>query len=362
MNLVYKIGLATAAIAATLAIACTLPGLSEPEPTRRPTYTPYPTYTPAPAGPTKIPLYSTLAPTVDPNAFKEMAGQEWLFGSAWTEFENGRTLMNNGDYQGAIAAFSRAQVHHGEPSVTLENWTGLAFQGLNDHRQAINHLTKAIEIEDSATNRINRATSYFETERCDLAINDANQALGMTPEYGDGFHTDERAHTILGGCHIAVGDVIRGVVHLQTALELAEEHGYADDEIVAIYVAIGEGQYSNAQYTEAIGHYSKAIALTDTAEARVGRASAYWSIEDCTTAIADSHQALALSPVRWPQYHTDAEANTMLAICYYRRGELQPALQYADAAKQIMREHGYAAEDIEALEMIEEEIRLAMTP
>ena len=362
MNLVCKIGLATAAIAATLAITCTLPGLSEPEPTRRPTYTPYPTFTPVTAVPTQIPLYSTLAPTVDPNAFKEMAGQEWLFGSAWTEFENGRTLMNNGDYQGAIAAFSRAQVHHGEPSVTLENWTGLAFQGLNDHRQAINHLTKAIEIEDSATNRINRATSYFETERCDLAINDANQALGMTPEYTEGLHTDAEAHTILGTCHIVRGDPALGIFHLKTGLEVAKENRYSSGDMAVTHVMIGDGQSSNEKYTEAIEHYSKAIALEDTAEARVGRASAYWSIQDCTTANIDSRQALTLPPVAWSQYHSDAEANTVLAICYYRKGELQPALQHADAAQQIMRENGYPPEDIEALETLEGEIRSAMSP
>ena len=362
MNLVCKIGLATAAIAATLAIACTLPGLSEPEPTRRPTYTPYPTFTPVTAVPTQIPLYSTLAPTVDPNLFQEMAGQEWLFGSASTEFENGRTLINNGDYQGAIAAFRRAQVHHGEPSATLENWIGSAFQGLNDHTQAIAHLTVAIAIEDSPIDRISRANSYLETERCDLAINDANQALGMTPEYTEGLHTDAEAHTILGICHIVHGDPALGIFHLKTGLEVAKENGYSSGDMAVTHVMIGDGQSSNEKYTEAIGHYSKAIALTDTAEARVGRASAYWSIEDCTTAIADSHQALALSPVRWPQYHSDAEANTILAICYYRKGELQPALQHADAGQQIMRENGYPPEDIEALETLEGEIRSAMRP
>ena len=247
MNLVCKIGLATAAIAATLTIACTPPGLSQPEPARRQTYTPYPTFTPAPAVPTEIPLYSKIAPTVDPNVFKEVGREELFFGSAGTEYKTGRSLISQGDYQGAIAAFSRAQVHHGEPSVILENWIGLAFQGLNDHTQAIAHLTVAIAIEDSARDRINRAVSYVQTGRCDLAINDANQALAMTPEYTEGFHTD-------------------------------------------------------------------------------------------------------------------AEANFVLAICYGRKGQFQQALQHSDKAQQIMREHGYTAEYIEILEMSDEVIRSAMSP
>ena len=362
MNLVCKIGLATAAIAATLAIACTLPGISEPELARRQPYTPYPTFTPAPAAPTQIPLYPKIAPTADPNAFKEMGREELFFGSAWTEYETGRTLMNNGDYQAAVAAFSRAQVHHGEPSAILENRIGIAFQGLNDHTQAIAHLTVAIAIEDSPRDRTNRAKSYLQTGRCDLAINDANQTLAMTPEYTEGLHTDAEAHTVLGACHIINGNPSLGIFHSQTALKIATEHGYRSGDTAAIHVLIGQGQYSNEKYTEAIEHYSKAIALNDRAEARVGRALAYSQIEDCTTANVDSRQALTLPPVAWSQYNTDVEANVILAICYSERQELLKALQHADAAQQIMREHGYPAEHIEKMERIEEIIRSAMSP
>ena len=244
MNLACKIGLATVAIAATLAIACTPLGLSEPESTRRPTSTP------APAVPTQIPLYSTMAPTVDPNLFQEIGGEERLSGPAVTEYETGRTLMSNGDYQAAVAAFSRAQIHHGKPSFALESWIGLAFHKLNDHTQVIAHLTVAIAIEDSATNQVNRATSYLRTGRCDLAINDANQALAMTPEYTEASHTDVQAHLVLGGCHIINGNPGLGMFHLQAALEVAKENGYRSGVTAAIHVLIGERQYSNEKYTE----------------------------------------------------------------------------------------------------------------
>ena len=372
MNLALRTSLVTAAIAATLTMGCTLPGLSEPEPTRRPTYTPYPTFTPAPAVPTQtslyattapavptqIPLYSTMTPTVDPNLLQEIGSGELLFGSAATEYETGRSLMSQGDYQEAIAAFSRAQVHHGKPSVTLENWIGIAFQGLNDHTQAIAHLTVAIAIEDSARDRTNRATSYLQTGRCDLAINDANQALAMMPEYTEGFHTDVQAHTVLGGCYIINGNPGLGIFHLQETLKIATEHGYPSKDLAEIYVIIANFQ----EPTEAIEHYSKAIAINDTAEARAKRALAYFKIDDCTTANIDSREALRLPSVASPQYHSDAGANSILAICYGRKGEFQRALQHADAAQQIMRENGYPAEKFERLAMIEEEIRSAMNP
>ena len=372
MNLALRAGLVTAAIAATLTMACTLPGLSEPEPARTPTYTPYPTFTPAtavptqtslyattaPAVPTQIPLYSTMAPTVDPNLFQEIGSEELFFGSAWTESENGITLMNNGDYQGAIAAFSRAQVHHGEPSVTLENRIGIAFQGLNDHTQAIGHLTVAIAIEDSATDRINRATSYLETERCDLAINDANQALAMTPEYTEGLHTDAEAHTVLGTCHIINNDTGSGAFHLRKALEIATEHGYQGLGLALLYRL-------NANFlgpTQAIELYTKAIALNDTADVRVDRATAFMQIDDCLTAKADSFHALTMPPAVWSQYHSGAEANHLLASCYSITGDFERALEYAYKAKRIMRENGYPPDHINELEILENAIMSAMNP
>ena len=234
----------------------------------------------------------------------------------------------------------------------------MAFRGLNNHTQAIAHLTIAIAIEDSAINRTNRAALYLETVRCDLAINDANQALGMTPEYTEGSHTHAEAHKVLGGCHIINGNPGLGIFHLQTALKIATEHGYQIRDIANIYVTIADAQES----TEAIELYSKAIALNDTADARVGRAIAYFKIDDCPTANVDSRIALTLPSVASSQYHTDAEANMTLAFCYYRRGELQRALQHADAAQQIMRENGYPPEAIEALATLGEAIRPAMRP
>ena len=158
MNLACKIGLATA----TLTMACTLPGLSEPEPIRRPTYTPYPTFTPAPAVPTQTPLHSTMAPTVDPNLFQGIGSEELFFGSARTESENGRTLMNNGDYQGAIAAFSRAQVHHGRPSVSLRELDRNSIPKIERSHASHRPLHDSYRNRRSCdTDRTNRATSYL---------------------------------------------------------------------------------------------------------------------------------------------------------------------------------------------------------
>ena len=179
----------------------------------------------------------------------------------------------------------------------------------------------------------------------------------MTPEYTEGLHTHAGAHTSLGRCHIINGDPSLGIFHLQTALKIATEHGYQSTDIAAIHVLIGQGQYSNRKYNEAIEHYSKAIALNDTADARVRRAYAHWKTGDCTLANVDSRKALTLPPQAWSQYHTDAEANVVLAICYYIRGEFQNALRHAHDSKPIMRENEYPEQQSEFLELLEQDIR-----
>ena len=132
-----------------------------------------------------------------PDHFKELGRPDWFVGQAAEEFHRGTELFYQGDYDGAIQAYQSAQIHHGKPSTVLENKIGIAFLELGNHQQAIDHFTKAIEIEDGPTNRVNRAQSYIETDQCPPAIHDAQQALDMKPESTDGYHTDAEAHRVL---------------------------------------------------------------------------------------------------------------------------------------------------------------------
>ena len=197
----------------------------------RPTYTPQPlTAATVPAAQGTPPVqYATdpqrtgmqpNAATPDPNHFKEVGDKDWFLGQAAEESDRGKELFDQADYHGALQAFQSAKIHHGKPSSVLENRIGTAFQSLGDHQQAIDHFTKAIEIEEQPLDRVNRALSYIETGQCTLAIHDAQQALDMEPESADGFHTDAQAHFMLSTCHLTSGDNAQAIEHAEAALTL----------------------------------------------------------------------------------------------------------------------------------------------
>ena len=92
---------------------------------------------------------------------------------AWTQ---GVELFEEGDYWAAIRSFETARSHHGKSSTVIESWIGLSYQSLEQHNQAIAAFTKAIEIRDSAIDRLNRGLSYLLNGHCLHAIDDAEIA------------------------------------------------------------------------------------------------------------------------------------------------------------------------------------------
>ncbi len=290
------------------------------------------------------------AATPDPDRFKEVGDKHLFFGQAWTELDRGLELFYQADYHGALQAFQLAKIHHGKPSSVLENRIGTTLQSLGDHQQAIDHFTKAIEIEDGPPDRVNRAISYLETNQCPLAIHDAQQALGMTPESTDGYHTDAEAHIVLSTCRLVNGDNAQAIEHAEAALSLMATNKYSAEESATINVPTGDIYYSEGSYAKAIEHYSQAIALGDTAKARASRAWAYIQTKDCISALTDSHNALEMPAVSWSGYHSGAHAHQALAYCYADENQWEKALQHDESALRLMYENHYEAATIASAE------------
>ena len=305
-----------------------------------------PTYTPHPA-----PNYTQPnAATPDPDDYIELGDSDLFFGQALAESDRGKELFDQADYHGALQAFQSAKIHHGKPSSVLENRIGTTFQSLGDHQQAIDHFTKAIEIEEQPLDRVNRALSYIETGQCPLAIHDAQQALDMEPESADGFHTDAEAHFMLSTCHLTSGDNAQAIEHAEAALTLMAANKYSAEVLATAHVSAGDIYYSEGSYAKAIEHYSQAIALGDTAEARASRAWAYIETKDCASALADGHKALAMPAVSRSGYHSGAHAHDALAYCYADESQWEKALQHEESALRLMYENHYEAEIITVAE------------
>ncbi len=99
----------------------------------------------------------------------------------------------------------------------------------------------------------------------------------------------------------------------------------------------------------AIQHFSNAIEIEDTSTDRVNRGLAYLMVGQCDAAVTDAKAALAMAPESVVGFHTDAEANTLLANCYELEGDLLAALQHLEAAIAIAEENSYLEIDLEIL-------------
>ena len=327
----------------------------------RPTYTPQPlTAATVPAAQGTPPVqYATdpqrtgmqpNATTPDPDHLKEIGDYYWFSDLSQAERDRANELLHRGDYHGAIQAYQSAQIQHGKPSSILESLIGTAYKFLGNHQLAIDHFTKAIEIEDNPVDRTNRAQSYIGTGQCPLAIHDAKQALDMKPESTDGLHSYVEAHVVLGNCSLASGDNAQAIKHAKAALPLMKKNNYSAKLFTAIHFGVGNAYYREEQYAQAIEHYSQAIALGDTASARAGRAWAYIATKDCTSALTDGHKALAMPAASWSEYHSWAEAHGALSYCYADESQWEKALQHEESSLRLMYENQYEAATIAVAE------------
>ena len=136
------------------------------------------------------------------------------------------------------------------------------------------------------------------------------------------------------------GDYEAAVERLQEALEYHGKPSYVlENRIALAYEALG-------MYDQAIKHYSNSIAINNSPVGRVNRALLYLDTGRCDLAIEDAKIALTLEPKSGPGYHTDADAHTVLYLCYFIDGNMTAALQHVDAALLLAKEHSYPPGEI----------------
>ena len=113
----------------------------------------------------------------------------------------------------------------------LENWLGLAYNGLGEYELAIAHYTNAIALKDDSVNRLNRSLSHHENGQCGKAITDAKVALTLEAVFERGYHTDVEANYILSDCYFWDKKYLLSLQHIEAAIAIAKEHQYSDEEI-----------------------------------------------------------------------------------------------------------------------------------
>ena len=167
--------------------------------------------------------------TAAPNGTLELTEIEGerFFGEAQVAAERGDQEFAAGQYRASITSFTKALRLHGEPSATLENRIAAAYDVLERYDVAIRHYSKALAIEDTALDRVNRGAAYMNNAQCVPAVFDANAALAMDPTRSPGFHSDAEAYLVLAVCNQSEGNSVAALQDLDAAIKVAEEHGYA---------------------------------------------------------------------------------------------------------------------------------------
>ena len=103
-------------------------------------------------------------------------------------------------------------------------------------------------------------------------------------------------------------------------------------------------------YAEALKHHSNAVRLEDNAHNRLNRATTLMEANDLNAAAADATAALERRTETSPGYHSEAEANWILAIFEQEEGNLADALEHAQTARSVAGANGYAKEQTEELD------------
>lgn len=135
----------------------------------------------------------------------------------------------------------------------------------------------------------------------------------------------------------------------------AQRHRGKPSEVLESWIGLAYDALE--QYDIAIVHHSNAIAINDDAINRTNRAGSYIDNAQCGLAIRDAQAALAKEPATGEGFSTDAEANTILAFCYYEQSKYLQALQHADAGIKIANDHQYAVSEIVLMIELRDAIR-----
>ena len=206
-------------------------------------------------------------------------------------FQQGVSLLQSGQYDRAIEAFSQALELDPQYSEAYLN-RGLAWAGKGEFTQAIANYTKALELNPRESNAyLHRGVAWARKGDLDRAIADYTKALELTPK-------DGRAYYHRGAAWAEKGDLDRGLSDAAKALELEPNNKAYVGLVTALQARMATGAEGRVQqgvsllqagqYDKAIEAFSKALELDPHyGEAYMNRGLAWAGKGELDQAIAD---------------------------------------------------------------------------
>lgn len=226
------------------------------------------------------------------------ASDHWGCGNAW---------FCKGDYDRAIASFTKAIGFTSDYAPVYRISRGLAYAAKGDLDKAISDYTEAIHLSPEYDGAYHaRGIAYDKKGDLDKAISDYAEVIRLSPKCAAAYHARGLAYDRKGDSERAVSDYLE-------AIRLDPKFGQAYYDMAWVYADRGEMRKAVANYTEAIqlGY--------DVAASRYGRARAYARLEDYDNAIADCTEAIR----RNPEY---VDAYVMRGVSYLRKQQYERAI------------------------------------
>ncbi|HOW17928.1 MAG TPA: tetratricopeptide repeat protein, partial [Phycisphaerae bacterium] len=198
----------------------------------------------------------------------------------------------------------------------LHSDCGMVLDARGDYQQAIAYYSRAIELEPRfAEAYCNRAATYRRIGNYDLAIRDATRAIELNPDYAEAYNNRANAYGMLRQYDAAIRDYTKA---LQIRPDLAQ--AYSNRGLA--YAAIGDIERAMRDYDRAIelrpdypgSYFNRAMILSDRGDFRgaVGdltrfieikpdfpeayrrRAAAYYKLKEWDAAWRDVHHCRRL--------------------------------------------------------------------
>jgi tetratricopeptide (TPR) repeat protein len=228
-------------------------------------------------------------------------------GCAFTDYCHENSKKDN--YDTAIQECSK-QISGEVKGALMEysyNNRGIAYSAKNQFDLAIDDFNKAIELSPKYAHAFNsRGTTYIKQNLFELAIADFNTAIDLKPNY-------EFAYNNSGYAYFLKGDLDKAIADINRAIEL--NHNY-----VQAYNNRGNIYSDTGRIDQAIADYNKAIELDPKFySAYRNRGRAYTRLGKLDQAMTDFSKAIELNP-------TFAAAYDSRGYAYLRTAQYDKAI------------------------------------
>ncbi len=157
-------------------------------------------------------------------------------------------------------------------AVRLYEW-GVYYSSRGQHRKAIAAYSKSIAIELSSASLNNRSSEYNLIGKYRLAMDDANRAIALTPEYSKPYFNR-------GNAYFMSGDIEKARIDYNRALEIDPDQAETYFNLGYLYKVMGE-------YNKSLEHYRMAILVDED------YSTAYYNMACCYSILNRRDEALS---------------------------------------------------------------------